>query len=160
MRPQSRYILAGLLVSALACLAPMHRTQAAECPVKPMLTIKDSQDGFAGKTGTIWTVKPDCSFEIARFRGDDVSAPHAKGQLTPEQQSQLAAVLSTEAIATLPSHSGEASPVNNRQITIDYGGKTAVLDLGMGDPAGQGNLPDPARRVVAISRAVKGVTGE
>lgn len=125
-----------------------------------MLTVKDSQDGFAGPTGTIWTIKPDCSFEVARFRGEQVSAPHLKGQLTPEQQSQLAAVLTSVAIETLPAQVGEPAPVNARQLSIDYGGKTAVLNLGMGDPALQGPSRDSARRVIEISKAVKGVTGD
>ncbi|WP_156952203.1 hypothetical protein [Bradyrhizobium sp. WSM1743] len=149
-----------LLALAVACMVPLRLAQAADCPAKPMLTIKDSQDGFAGKTGTIWTIKPDCSFEVARFHGENVSAPHAKGQLTPEQQSRLAAVLSTEDVATLPAHTGQPAPVNSRQISIEYGGKTAVLDLGTSDPAALGNLPESGRRVMEISKAVKGVTGE
>jgi hypothetical protein len=155
----TRIFLLWLLAPAVACMAPPHRAQAADCPAKPMLTVKDSQDGFAGKTGTIWTIKSDCSFEVARFRGDEVSAPHLKGQLTPEQQSHIAAVLSTAAVQTLPAHVGEPAPVNAHQITIDYGGKTAVVNLGMGDPALQGPSRDSAQRVIEISKAVKGVTG-
>jgi hypothetical protein len=149
-----------LLVSAAVCVALPHQAQATDCPAKPMLTVKDSQDGFAGTTGTVWTIKPDCSYEVARFRGTELSPPHLKGQLTPEQQSQLAAVLSTAAVETLPARIGEPAPVNSRKISIDYGGKTAVLNLGMGDPALQGPSQDPAHRVVEISKTVKGVTGD
>ena len=125
-----------------------------------MLTVKDSQDGFAGKTGTIWTIKSDCSFEVARFRGDQVSEPHLKGRLTPEQQSKLGAVLSTAAIETLPARVGEPPPVNAHQISIDYDGKTAVLNLGAGEAAAlQGASQGPAQRLLEITRTVKGVTG-
>ena len=137
-----------------------HQAQAADCPVKPMLTVKETQDGFAGTTGTIWTIKPDCSYDVARLRGGEVSPPHLKGQLTPEQQSQLAAALSAAAVETLPARIGEPAPVNSRQISIEYGGKTAVLNLGMGDPALPGVSNDTARRVVEIGRIVKAVTGE
>jgi hypothetical protein len=124
-----------------------------------MLTVRDTQDGFAGKTGTIWTIKPDCSYEVARFRGTEVSPPHLKGQLTPEQQSQLASALAAAAVETLPANIGAPAPVNSRQISIDYGGKTAVLNLGMGDPALAGPSHDPAHRVVEIGKIVKSVTG-
>ena len=78
-------------------------SQAADCPARPPLgTPGDLQDGFAGTTGLIWTIKPDCSYEVARFRGNEVSPPYVRGQLTPEQQSQLAAALSTAAVDTLP----------------------------------------------------------
>jgi hypothetical protein len=149
-----------LLASAAVCIALSHQPQAADCPAKPMLTVKDSQDGFAGTTGTVWTIKPDCSYEVARFRGSEVNPPHLKGQLTPEQQSQLAAALHTAEVDTLPARIGEPAPVNSRQISIDYRGKTAVLNLGMGDPALQGPSQDPAHRVVEISKTVKGVIGD
>jgi hypothetical protein len=148
------------LLATAVCIALPPRAQAADCPAKPMLTVKDSQDGFAGTTGTVWTIKPDCSYEVARLRGTEVSPPHLKGQLTPEQQSQLAAALSSAAIETLPSRIGEPAPVNSRQISVDYGGKTAVLNLGMGDPPVQGPSHDPALRVIEISKTVKGVTGD
>ena len=148
-----------LLASAVVCMAQPHQAQAADCPAKPMLTVKDSQDGFAGTTGTIWTIKPDCSYEVARFRGSEISPPHLRGQLTPEQQSKLASALSSATVETLPARIGEPAPVNSRQISIDYGGKTAVLHLGMGDVALQGPSQDPAHRVVEITKTVKGVTG-
>jgi hypothetical protein len=148
------------LLATAVCIALPSQVQGADCPAKPMLTVKDSQDGFAGTTGTVWTIKPDCSYEVARLRGTEVSPPHLKGQLTPEQQSQLAAALSSAAIETLPSRIGEPAPVNSRQISVDYGGKTAVLNLGMGDPSVQGPSHDPAHRVIEISKTVKGVTGD
>ncbi len=160
MQLRTARIASWLLASAVVCMALPHQAQAADCPVKPMLTVKDTQDGFAGTTGTIWTIKPDCSYDVARLRGGEVSPPHLKGQLTPEQQSQLAAALSAAAVETLPARIGEPAPVNSRQISIEYGGKTAVLNLGMGDPALPGASNDTARRVVEIGRVVKAVTGE
>src|SRR3954447_2642976 len=128
MQRRTARLALGLLSAAAMYMAPPHQTQAADCPAKPMLTIKDAQDGFAGKTGTIWTIKPDCSYEVSRFRGAEVSPPHLKGRLTPEQQSQLAGALAGAAVETLPAQIGEPAPVNSRQISIDYGGKTAVLN--------------------------------
>jgi len=160
MRFRTSSMALWLLVAATSSIASPHRAQAADCPAKPMLTIKDSQDGFAGKTGTIWTIKPDCSYEVSRFRGAEVSPPHLKGQLTPEQQLQLAGVLASAAVGTLPARIGEPAPVNSHDITLDYGGKTTVLNLGMGAPAVQGPSNDPANRVVELSKAVKSLTGD
>jgi hypothetical protein len=144
-----------------AGMAPSQQADAANCPAKQMLTLKDSQDGFAGKTGTIWTIRPDCSYEVARFRGDEISPPHLKGQLTPEQQSRLATALSAAAVETLPAQIGEPAPVNAHQIFIDYGGKTTVLNLGMGgDITAQEKSSGPAQRVAEISKMVKDVTGD
>ena len=149
-----------LLALAAAGMAPQHQVLAANCPVKPMLIVKDTQDGFAGTTGTIWTIKPDCSYDVARVRAGEVSPPHLKGQLTPEQQSKLAAALSAAAVETLPARIGEPAPVNAREITIEYGGKTAVLNLGMGGTNVQGASSDIAGHVVELGRIVKAITGE
>ena len=153
----TRMALWSLAAAALYMVAP-HQAQA-DCPAKPMLTIIESQDGFAGKTGTIWTIKPDCSYEVSRFQGSKVSPPHLEGQLTAEQQAQLASALATAAVETLPARIGERAPIDSRYISINYGGKTAVLNLGMGGAALQGPQ-DPAHRVVEIIKAVKSVTGD
>ena len=96
----------------------------------------------------------------SRLRGSEVSPPHLKGQLTPEQQSQLAAALSAAAVETLPARIGEPAPVNSRQISIEYGGKTAVLNLGMGDPALLRSIGRYCPPRGEIGKMVKAVTGE
>ncbi|MGJ4946194.1 hypothetical protein ACQR1W_36955 [Bradyrhizobium sp. HKCCYLS1011] len=132
---------------------------AANCAGGPMLTVKDSQDGFAGKTGTIWTINGDCSYEVAQFRGAEINAPHRRGQLTPEQQAELAKVLAAAGLNSLPSQIGDIPPVNAHQLSIEYQGRTIVLSLGMGNEA-----PDaksgPAQRVIEVSNAVRAVTGD
>jgi hypothetical protein len=39
---------------------------AEECPLSAPLVLKDTQSGFAGETGDVWTIAPDCSFTVAR----------------------------------------------------------------------------------------------
>ena len=68
-------------------------------------------------------------------------------------------MLGAAAVETLPARIGEPAPVNSREISIDYGSKTVVLNLGMGDPALQGPSQGPAHRVVEIGKIVKSVTG-
>jgi len=46
---------------------------AQECPLSAALTLKDTQYGFAGETGTVWTIAPDFTFTIARHIGLKIS---------------------------------------------------------------------------------------
>jgi hypothetical protein len=131
---------------------------AASCSGGAMLTVRDSQSGFAGKTGTVWTIKPDCSYEVARFHGGETSAPHRHGQLTPQQQTELSGLLASASLDSLPAQIGEPAPVNAHQLSIDYQGRTIVLSLGMGN-----ETPDresgPAQRVINLGNAVKALIG-
>ena len=52
---------------------------AEECPLTAPLTLKDSQSGIAGETGTVWTIAPDCSFTVARHIGPKVLDPYKQG---------------------------------------------------------------------------------
>lgn len=118
----------GVLISGAAL--------AQECPVKTPLTLKDTQDGFAGETGTVWTVSPDCSFTISQQIGSKLVNPHARGLLTAEQQARLREALTQAAVADLPAQLGGGPKVNARRITLSYEGKVSVLTL----PPGGGDL--------------------
>jgi hypothetical protein len=52
---------------------------AQECPLWAALTIKDTQYGFAGATGTVWTIAPDFTFTIASYRSQDFLTHTSKG---------------------------------------------------------------------------------
>src|SRR5215813_5471205 len=88
------------------------------CMLKMTLTVKDTQDGFAGTTGTIWTIEPDCTFRVSRLFGQHVAEPHLKGTLTPEQQARLSAVLAQTAASQLPAQMGETPSVNARRMVL------------------------------------------
>jgi hypothetical protein len=132
---------------------------AQECPISAPLTLKDIQSGFAGETGTVWTVAPDCSFTVARQIGSKTLPPHKRGQLTPEQQAVLKDMIGRIGIAALPEQFSEGSPVNARRITLSYAGKqtTMVLPPGGGDPsrlretAGDG----PAGQILKLAQTLK-----
>ncbi len=136
---------------------------AQECPLTAPLIVKDVQDGFAGQTGTVRTIAPDCSFTVARQFGLKIADPHRRGQLTSEQQARLKELLTRMATAASPQHLGGPPQVNARRITLSYGGKVSELTLapGAGDldalRAAAGN--DPAARVIELADAVKGMTG-
>jgi len=133
------------------------------CMLKMTLTVKDTQDGFAGTTGTVWTIEPDCTFRVSRLIGPHVAEPHLKGTLTPEQQARLSAVLAQTAASELPTRMGDAPQVNARRITLHYGGKDAVLSLGAGDrdldAIRAGDPRDPARRLLEVADTVQDMLG-
>jgi hypothetical protein len=109
---------------------------AEECPLSASLVLKDTQSGFAGETGNVWTIAPDCSFTVARQVGLNVLQPHKQGQLTPEQRAELRGMLDRMTATALPEQLGAGPQVNARRITLSYGGKQSVLSL----PPGGGDI--------------------
>ena len=136
---------------------------AKGCMLTMTLSVKDTQDGFAGTTGTIWTIEPDCTFRVSRLFGQHVAEPHLQGSLTPEHQARLSAILANTAVAELPAQMGETPAVNARRIAVEYGGKVAVLSMGPGerdrDALRAGGPRDPARRLLEVAEAVKDMLG-
>jgi hypothetical protein len=128
-----------------------------------LLTVKDTQDGFAGTTGTVWTIEPDCTFHVSRLFSQHVAEPHLQGSLTPEQQARLSAILAKATAAELPAQMGETPSVNARRITLEYGGKISVLSMGPGDrdmdALRAGGPLDPARQLLEVADAVKDMLG-
>ena len=109
---------------------------AEECPLSAPLVLKDTQSGFAGETGSVWTIAPDCSFTVARQVGLNVLQPHKQGQLTPRQRLQLKQMMERMTATALPEQLGGGPQVNARRITLAYGGKQSVLTL----PPGGGDV--------------------
>jgi hypothetical protein len=148
-------VLAGILVPGASL--------AQQCPLTAPLTIEDTQDGFAGQTGTVWTIASDCSFVVAQQIGPR-SDPIKQGRLTAGQQARLGEQLARSAVADIPEQLGNASPpVNARRIALSYGGKRSVFTL----PAGGGGLNDlrastrdpSAGRLLDLAETVKDITG-
>jgi hypothetical protein len=162
MRLWCHWIVCGAFALMVAVFSPLP-TRAADCALRATLTLTDTQDGFAGTTGNVWTIHSDCTFTVSRILNTSVSAPHLRGRLTPEQQARLSAVLAEMSVATLPPRIGEPANVNPRQISLDYDGKISILELGPGtsDIAAVKALSfaHPARRLYETSVAVKGLLG-
>jgi len=136
---------------------------AQECPLTAPLVLTDTQDGFAGQTGTVWTIGTSCEYSVAKQVGPKVNDPYRQGRLTPQQQSQLKDVLSRTALENMPEKLGDGGPpVNARRVTVSYGGKVSELTLapGGGDlsslraAAGDG----PAGRLLVLAEILKGMT--
>jgi hypothetical protein len=136
---------------------------AEECPLSAPLVLKDTQSGFTGETGNVWTIAPDCSFTVARQIGLNVLEPYKRGQLTPPQRDQLKVLLDRLTATALPEQLGGGPHVNARHITLSYGAKQAVLSL----PPGGGDLTalraaagdDSTRLMLEFADDLKGMTG-
>jgi len=155
-----RVLVAGLLPALTAI--PIRGSLANGCSTMA-LVLKDTQQGFAGTTGTVWTIAPDCTFQVARLFGDRVLAPHIQGRLDEAQKSRLAAALERTHAGDLPAQLGEGSVVNPRHIVLERDGRTAALSLSPGD-TDVGKLlaaspDDPARRMFELAAAVKDILG-
>lgn len=101
------------------------------------LTLKVGQSGFAGVTGTLWTIEPSGRWTAAKFldTGDGaprLSEPHARGTLNREQLSALARTLSEEEFRDLPDRIGKGPPVNPYVVTITFGSATSTTALAPG----------------------------
>jgi hypothetical protein len=152
------FLAMGACFFALELLAP-ERALAQGCAP---LTLSDTQDGFAGETGTVWTVTPDCSLTVARRTGPNVADPHGRRLLTAEQQERLKAALAQTAIASLPAQLGGGPRVNARRIAISYEGKVSVLTLapGGGLQALYAASEGPARQLLELAVVLESMTPE
>lgn len=146
---------------AAAMLVIPGKIMAEECPLATPLTLKDSQSGIAGETGTVWTIAPDCSFTVARHIGPKALDPYKQGHLTGEQQVRLKEMLDRMQHANLTKPRAATPRVNPRRISLSYGGGEAVLTL----PPGGGDLSqlhapaedDQAKAMLELAAAVKGM---
>ncbi len=135
---------------------------AQECPLSTALVLKDTQGGFAGETGMVWTIAPDCSYTVARQIGLKVLDPHKQGRLTPEQRARLKELLDRMTAAAPPEQLGSGPQVNARRITLSYGGKQSVLSA---PPGGELSTlhadaaDDPTRRMLELVDELKAMTG-
>jgi hypothetical protein len=142
----SAAVRAGL--AAVAILLMTGIVLAQSCPLSSPLVLKDTQDGFAGPTGMVVTIEPNCNFTVAQQIGPKLGEPYAKGRLTLEQQNRLMELLTRTAIGDMPEKlSIGGPPVNARRISVVFGGKISELTL----PPGGGDLK--------TLRAVKGLPG-
>jgi hypothetical protein len=136
---------------------------AQERPLSAALVLKDTQGGFAGETGMVWTIAPDRSYTVARQIGRKVLDPHKQGRLTSEQQARLNELLGRMTAAALPEQFGGGPQANPRRITLSYGGKQSMLSV----PPGGGDLSalradaadDPTRRMLELADNLKAMTG-
>ena len=135
-----------------------------QCPLSSPLVVKDLQDGFAGQTGSVWTVNADCTISVARQMGEKVGEPYFRGQLSTEQRAELREVLEKTAPASLPAQAGAGGPaVNARRVSVALGPAVSTLALPPGGDlhvarASEGDRP--AARLLELAQTVMNFHGE
>jgi hypothetical protein len=100
--------------------------------LKAPLTLRVEQVGFAGTTGTVWTIEPSGHWKVARFRlspdGKEQLTPLRSGTLSPAQLEAMAKALAARNLAGLPAKTGREAKVNPHRVTIQFGEKKATLE--------------------------------
>jgi hypothetical protein len=124
-------------VAVLAVLLNTGPVMSQQCPLSSPLVVKDLQDGFAGQTGSIWTVGVDCTISVARQVGEKVGEPFYRGRLSVEQETELRNVLARTSPADLPARAGTGGPpVNARHVIVALGPKVSTVTLAPGGDLG------------------------
>ena len=90
------------------------------------LKVVQSQGGFAGYTGTQYTISPDGSW-TSETVFNQKRTPKDKGKLSEKDLASLGALLQKYALAKLPAESGKKPGANPHTITFEFGKKTASL---------------------------------
>ena len=127
--------------------------------LKEPLTLREQQDGFAGLTGTEWTVEPSGRWKVSRFRtegGQQKCDEVSSGTLSPSELEDLGKALAKHDLSGLPEKSGTAPAVNARLVRLKFGEKVATL---AGTPNRRGKPLSEALRqgLEARKQAVPGV---
>ena len=111
-----------------------------EGKLRHRLVLKDSQSGFAGVSGFVWTIQPEGKWDRRPFLNDKVRDADRTGKLTAAQLSQLATEFEKYRMLKLPRHLGQRSQVNPHIFSISFGDKEIDLALRGGEILPQ---PDP-----------------
>lgn len=156
----------AMFLSALLLAAPISSTcQSAKDKdltrfltpagkLQSSLTLRDSQGGFAGYSGEVWTITPDGHFTIAHFLNDKVAEPSWQRDLSPSELKSLARVLCKNHFLGLPDSLGGEPKINPHSLTLSFGEKQTTLVLPPGD-AGDQISDEPSRNFSAIVQALR-----
>ena len=80
--------------------APRNKFLTGDGKLTDILTLKDGQGGFVGITGSIWTVRPDGSWDRQRFINVRMNKPDQQGELTDKQLQAGTQVANKEVVQT------------------------------------------------------------
>jgi hypothetical protein len=100
--------------------------------LKEPLSLREVQEGIAGKTAMVWTIEPSGAWRVARARsnkdGSEHLTPVSSGKMSLEQLEALAKVLADVNLTKLPEKTGHAAKVNPHEVILKFGQKTATLE--------------------------------
>src|SRR5262249_5889166 len=121
------------------------------------LTVKDVQGGFAGFTGTFWTVEPSGKWTSGRVFNQRLGVK-PKGGLTKEQLATLGKELARFQLRVLPT---KGKPMTNPHVvSIKYGKREATLTIGAGEPLPKAEADSVEGRYSGVVNALKSLLKE
>lgn len=122
------------------------------------LILRDSQTGFAGESGQLWTVEPDGSWRRQSFLNQMVREPDRRGRFTEDQLRALASALAKYDLPGLPERIGKDPGVNPHVFAISFGKQQTAL-VGQGGAtlpaADPQNAEAPAQRFAELVRVLR-----
>ena len=127
--------------------------------LKESLTLREEQNGFAGKSGMIRTIEPDGKWRLDEFRtvkGKEEITGTRSGKLTPAHLDALAKDLATHDLMGLPERLGGDDPVNAHKVILRFGKKQATLSGVM--PRLQDD--ETTRAIIMKSASDRGASGD
>jgi hypothetical protein len=119
---------------AMADDSTLGRYFAPDGRLSAAVELRDGQSGVVGVTGTLWTINPDGTFQVARFINQSVGQPERTGQLTPPVLQSLAESLASQDFAGLPMAICEEPLVNAHTVELRFGDQTVTCTLQPGKP--------------------------
>lgn len=99
------------------------------------IELRDSQSGFAGKSGTIWRVGVDGRYVVRTFVNEKLGPPIRQGQLDRSALQAIAAAIGALRQQAFPPRLSSIDVVNPRELSVADGDHRVVLQLAPPDPA-------------------------
>lgn len=130
------------------------------------LEVRLTQSGFAGESGSLWTIEPSGRWSRQEIAGGEVQPVEGQstGVLDSRQMDRLLEVLRQNDFETLPDKVGSNARANPRRLTISWGEKrveivtSAGVDPTAAPPAESSDGERPESRAAAIARTVQELT--
>lgn len=125
-----------LCLLLIACVTPLRAEDKPDVTKEGKLTatlkVKDVQGGFAGFTGTLWTLEPSGKWTMSEVFNERLTEK-ARGELTKAQLTALVRELDRFDLDGLTSKQVGKREANPHVVTINHGKKTHTLTFGTGE---------------------------
>lgn len=121
------------------------------------LEFRDSQAGFVGIAGIIWTILPDGTSRANRFVNNTVSSSFKTCRLEKQDLASIANALSKGNFTELPNEIPSEQTINPHRVTIRLGEQSSTLQLQAGESISnalkmqQNQQETPRRRFLIIA---------
>lgn len=131
---------------------------AVDGSLRHALILRDSQTGFAGDSGHLWTIEPDGAWRHQTFLNRTVRKPDYTGRFSKSQLESLAGSLARYDLLGLPEQMGTTPGVNPHVFAITFGKDRRAL-VGRGGaclpPADPKNAAAAEQRFASLVRMLQ-----